>query len=107
MYRELIMNPPNIEPYKPNILICETNTITIYLEGCVIVIDKRTGKVIHVIPEHPILKPVAEAFNSASSLLNYALNHDEVEVQLQTAKLTVLITEIITAEIGSIQKTIE
>lgn len=85
-------------------VLSDSGTVAIVTGAYAIVIDKKTGKVIRVVPEMPVLERAVEAAESAHALLRDTEGMKGVEeLRLQAAKLLVSVAETLETQLTAKQ----
>ena len=83
----------------PHFFLTDATTVAIVTGAYAIVIDKKTGRIIRIVPEMPIQEKQATALASAADLLvNTQGLHGVEELRAQVVKLALSLTESMTKE---------
>jgi len=82
--------------------ITDSGTVTIVTGAFGVVIERKTGRIVKVVPEHPILRTQTEAVAAGVDLLRNTEGLKGVEeLRLQAAKFVASMAQTVTAEVAA------
>lgn len=98
---EVVAPKRRIVMEKPLFVITDPGTATLVTGAYAIVIDKKTGKIIKIVPEMPILEKQAEAIAAGVDILRTTEGVKAAEeLRVQAAKYLASVVQTVTAEVA-------